>query len=60
MMLSCTLCVPQAQHLSHLTEFYEILYERVTLKVRRMPHFKFPNIFNGNMANMRTFQAGVT
>jgi hypothetical protein len=59
---SCPLyvCVPPAQRLSQLTEFYETWYEVVILKVRRMPHFKFPGIINGNMAKMRTFQARTT
>ena len=57
-MLSYPLCAPQAQPLSHLTEFHASWYELVKLKVRRMPHFIFPRIINGNVANMRTFQAG--
>jgi len=56
-MLSCHLCAPRAQRLSYLAEFHEIWYELVS-KLRRTPHFKFPRIINGNMANMRTFQAG--
>jgi hypothetical protein len=57
-MLSCPLCTLQAKLLSHLTDFHAGWYEIAKLKVRRMPHFIFPRIINGNVANMREFQAG--
>lgn len=57
-MLSCPLCAPQAQLLSNLAEFHASWYELVTLNIRRMPHFIFTRNINGNMASMRTLQAG--